>query len=82
MVHLLPRGPGLKDECGSPLSVPRPSGHSIQDVRQQWTSAAFRNGLAAYDGALMIVSTTRAFLAAVGISRRLQMTPDAKPLDI
>ena len=36
---------------------------------------AFRNGLAAYDGVLMIVSHDEAFLAAVGISRRLQMIP-------
>jgi uncharacterized protein GlcG (DUF336 family) len=32
-------------------------------------------GLAAYDGALMIVSNDETFLAAVGISRRLQMIP-------
>ena len=36
---------------------------------------AFRNGLAAYDGALMFVSHDEAFLAAVGISRRLQRMP-------
>jgi hypothetical protein len=39
-------------------------------------------GLAAYDGALLIDSHDEAFLTAVGISRRLQMTPDAKDLDI
>jgi ATPase subunit of ABC transporter with duplicated ATPase domains len=44
---------------------------------------AVEAGLRSYDGALLIVSHDEAFLAAVGISRRVQMpTPDPKGLDI
>ena len=55
------------------LILDEPTNHLDLD-----TIAAIETGLSAFDGALLVVSHDEAFLAAIGISRRMALSTDLK----
>ena len=66
---------GLACVLGAPqppqlLILDEPGNHLDLD-----SLAAIETGLAAYDGALLVVSHDAAFLEAIGITRRIELSP-------